>query len=81
MWFFFPFQIMPDCKYLQTKVYFEIGPEKFSCTGHVMIDPGFTSIMTWKAMDDETLPEFKKDQTFSLEEVSVENICIFTEKI
>jgi DNA topoisomerase IA len=46
-----------------------------------MIDPGFTSIMTWKAMDDETLPEFKKDQTFSLEEVSVEIICIFTENL
>ncbi|XP_076113744.1 DNA topoisomerase 3-beta-1-like [Mytilus galloprovincialis] len=63
--------IMPDCKYLQTKVYFEIGPEKFSCTGHVIVDPGFTSVMTWKAMDDETLPEFKKDQTFSLEEAKL----------
>lgn len=51
-------------------MYFELGPEKFSVTGRVLLDPGFTTVMTWQALtNDEELPEFKKNQTCNVEKV------------
>ncbi|XP_061166711.1 DNA topoisomerase 3-beta-1-like [Saccostrea echinata] len=64
--------ISPDCKYLQTTAYFEIGAEKFSCTGYRVTDPGFTAIMTWKSLEDEWLmPEFKKNTDYDIAEVKM----------
>lgn len=64
--------ISPDCKYKQTTVFFEIGAERFSCTGSILLSPGFTEIMTWKALaSDESLPEFKKEQTCSVNDVKL----------
>lgn len=46
-----------DCKYEQTTVHLLIGDEKFSKTGCIVLDPGFTEVMPWLAMaNDERLP-------------------------
>lgn len=64
-------QISPDCKYLQTVVYFDLGGEHFSFTGKQLIDPGYTQVMTWQALtSDETVPEFKREQQCSVNDVS-----------
>ncbi|ESO91570.1 hypothetical protein LOTGIDRAFT_217319 [Lottia gigantea] len=60
--------LSPDCKYLQTTVHFEIGLEKFTTTGHQLLDPGYTAVMTWQALgNDEDLPKFTKEQTITLD--------------
>ena len=61
---------MPDCKYLQTVVSFDVGGEEFSSTGKTLIDPGFTSLMTWQALSaEEKLPKFTVGQKCQIEEV------------
>ncbi|KAF7997780.1 hypothetical protein HCN44_009178 [Aphidius gifuensis] len=48
-----------DCKYLSTTVKFEIGMETFTLTGQTLIDPGYTSLLTWQSMtNSESLPKF-----------------------
>ncbi|KAK3593899.1 hypothetical protein CHS0354_011502 [Potamilus streckersoni] len=64
--------ISPDCKYLQTTAFFEIGTEKFTCTGKMLLDPGFTTVMPWLALsNDEKLPEFKNDELCPVNEVKM----------
>ncbi|XP_059150612.1 DNA topoisomerase 3-beta-1-like isoform X1 [Physella acuta] len=64
--------ISPNCTYLQTTIYFEIGSEKFSCSGKVLVDPGYTSIMPWQQLGaDEEIPILKKDEKLALEEVKL----------
>ncbi|MEW8341972.1 MAG: DNA topoisomerase [Candidatus Thiodiazotropha taylori] len=68
----FLFQLSPDCRYLQTTVFFEIGAEKFSYTGKQLIDPGYTSVMPWQALtSDEKMPEFKREQICPVNDVSI----------
>lgn len=38
-----------DLKYRQTSTKFKIGSEHFSNTSNVLIDPGYTKVMTWQA--------------------------------
>lgn len=65
-------QISPDCKYLQTTVYFEVGGEHFTFTGKQLIDPGYTSVMTWQALtSDEKVPDFKREQQCPINDVSL----------
>lgn len=55
---------------MQTTVYFDIGKEKFLCTGKILTDPGYTSVMTWQAIsDDEDIPPFTKGQTCNIADV------------
>ncbi|XP_013414482.1 DNA topoisomerase 3-beta-1 [Lingula anatina] len=62
--------VSPDCRYLQTTAYFEVGAEKFTCTGKTLLSAGFTAVMTWQAITgDENMPNFQVDQTCSIEEV------------
>lgn len=62
--------VSPDCRYMQTTVYFDIGKEKFLCTGKILTDPGYTSVMTWQAIsDDEDIPPFTKGQTCNITDV------------
>ncbi|XP_052821520.1 DNA topoisomerase 3-beta-1 isoform X2 [Octopus bimaculoides] len=62
--------VSPDCRYMQTTIYFEIGQEKFTCTGNILSDPGYTAIMTWQAItDDEELPPFVKGENYNVSEV------------
>ena len=55
---------------MQTTVYFDIGSEKFSCTGKVLLEPGFTTVMPWQALaDDEEMPTLQRDEKLPLNEV------------
>ncbi|KAK7099050.1 hypothetical protein V1264_003246 [Littorina saxatilis] len=64
--------LSPNCYYLQTTVFFEIGSEQFSCTGKVLQDPGFTEIMPWLALgEDEEIPTLKKNTMLDVEEVKL----------
>ncbi|KAK3783011.1 hypothetical protein RRG08_015351 [Elysia crispata] len=64
--------ISPPCTYLQTTIFFEIGSEKFSCSGKVLKDPGFTTIMPWLALgDEEEIPTLRRDEKLSVAEVKL----------
>ncbi|XP_052797572.1 DNA topoisomerase 3-beta-1-like [Mya arenaria] len=64
--------ISPDCKYLQTTVYFDVGGEHFSFTGKQLLDPGFTGVMTWQAItSDERVPDFKREQLCPVQDVKL----------
>lgn len=64
--------LSPDCKYLQTKIEFLAGEEAMSCSGKTPIDPGFTSVMPWMAIQaDESVPCLEKGATCKIFEVKV----------
>nr|KAG5699160.1 hypothetical protein BaRGS_014459 [Batillaria attramentaria] len=64
--------LSPNCLYLQTTVYFEIGPERFSCSGKVLTDPGFTEVMPWLALGaDEEIPTLKQNTMLDIDEVKL----------
>ncbi|GFN93894.1 DNA topoisomerase [Plakobranchus ocellatus] len=64
--------ISPPCTYLQTTIFFEIGSEKFSCSGKVLKDPGFTTVMPWLALgEDEEIPTLQRDEKLSVDEVKL----------
>lgn len=37
-----------DCKYLSKTITFSINEEIFTLTGKTLLDPGFTTVMTWQ---------------------------------
>lgn len=39
-----------DCKYLSTTVVFDINDEIFTTTGKTLLDPGYTTVMTWQVI-------------------------------
>lgn len=48
-----------DCKYLSTTIKFEVGMEIFTLTGQSLIDPGYTSLLTWQSLGgNDCLPRF-----------------------
>ncbi|XP_060927383.1 DNA topoisomerase 3-beta-1 [Limanda limanda] len=64
--------ISQDCKYLQTTIYFSIGPEAFSCTGKTLISPGYTTVMPWLGIPlEENLPECERGDTFTVDEIKL----------
>ncbi|PSN57539.1 DNA topoisomerase 3-beta-1 [Blattella germanica] len=61
-----------DCKYLSTKVSFEVGTETFSCTGKTLLDPGYTTIMHWQAFGkNETVPTFAEGEMANVQDVKL----------
>lgn len=61
----------PDCRYLQTTAIFELGDEKFTCTGKALIEAGFTAVMTWQAITgDENMPQLTKGDVCDVSDVS-----------
>ncbi|KAL6259332.1 hypothetical protein P5V15_009247 [Pogonomyrmex californicus] len=61
-----------DCKYLSTTVKFEIGTEVFTTTGHSLLSPGYTSILTWQALgSNDTLPKFMSDEKVNIQEAKL----------
>eukprot|EP00927_Polykrikos_kofoidii_P056414 TRINITY_DN50530_c0_g1_i1.p1 TRINITY_DN50530_c0_g1~~TRINITY_DN50530_c0_g1_i1.p1 ORF type:complete len:861 (-),score=130.51 TRINITY_DN50530_c0_g1_i1:243-2825(-) len=48
-----------DCKFMRTKVYFDINEENFVLSGRKVIDPGFTRIQASGEMDDIFVPDFR----------------------
>ena len=72
------FQLSPNCLYLQTTIYFEIGSEQFSCSGKVLLDAGFTEVMPWLALgDDEEIPILKKNTMLDIDEVTLDFLLFF----
>ena len=65
-----------NCKYLNTIMRFDINGEKFSFTGKKLLEPGFTSVMTWQAVtDEESVPNFGKNDLIDIsdEQVNAQN--------
>ncbi|KAJ8675437.1 hypothetical protein QAD02_011223 [Eretmocerus hayati] len=61
-----------DCKYLSTTVKIEIGMETFTVTGHSLIDPGYTSLLTWQALsNNESLPKFSIGDSVKIGDVKL----------
>ncbi|KAJ8675377.1 hypothetical protein QAD02_011163 [Eretmocerus hayati] len=61
-----------DCKYLSTTVKIEIGMETFTVTGHSLIDPGYTSLLTWQALsNNESLPRFSIGDSVKIGDVKL----------
>ncbi|XP_021112784.1 DNA topoisomerase 3-beta-1 isoform X3 [Heterocephalus glaber] len=61
-----------DCKYLQSTISFQIGPELFTCSGKTVISPGFTEIMPWQSVPlEESLPTCQRGDTFTVGEVKM----------
>ncbi|XP_063979754.1 DNA topoisomerase 3-beta-1 [Diachasmimorpha longicaudata] len=61
-----------DCKYLSTTIKFEIGIESFSLTGSTLIDPGYTSLLTWQALGaNESLPRLNVGDKVSIHETKL----------
>lgn len=62
--------ISKDLKYLTTTVKLRMGMEVFSCTANVLIDPGFTNVMTWQAFGrDEAIPPFTEGDRVQVNDV------------
>ncbi|XP_043249264.1 DNA topoisomerase 3-beta-1 isoform X2 [Colletes gigas] len=61
-----------DCKYLSTTVKFEIGMETFTANGHSLVDPGYTSILTWQALgSNDILPRFTPGERVNIQETKL----------
>ncbi|ROT81135.1 putative DNA topoisomerase 3-beta-1 [Penaeus vannamei] len=59
--------LMPDCIYLSTTICISIGAENFSVNGKQLLDPGFTKVMDWLALqDEEKLPDVKSGDEFAV---------------
>lgn len=55
---------------MSTTIKFEIGIEIFTATGHSLLSPGYTSILTWQALgNNDTLPKFTLDEKVNIQEV------------
>ena len=63
----------PDCIYEETTVSFESANETFSLSGKNVIEPGFTSIMSWKRVsDDDPLPSFTINEVFPIDDIKLD---------
>ena len=61
---------MPPCTYKQTDVIFSAGEESFQWSGVTVISLGFTSAMTWKAIDAvECSAPIRKGDSWEMKEV------------
>lgn len=44
--------------------------EIFTTTGHSLLDPGYTTILTWQALgSNDTLPKFTSEEKANIQEV------------
>lgn len=67
----FKYQVARDCKYLSTVIKFEIGMELFTATGRTLLDPGYTSILTWQSLGtNDTLPKISFGDKVDIQEVN-----------
>ncbi|KAF5301451.1 hypothetical protein FQA39_LY02180 [Lamprigera yunnana] len=59
-----------DCTYLSTTATFSVSNEIFTSTGKTLIDPGYTSVMTWQAFGkNEIVPTFSENQLIPVENI------------
>lgn len=60
-----------DCKFMRTKIKFDIGGEEFALTGRKVIDPGFTKIQHSGEMEDVHVPDFAWEEKVPVKKLSV----------
>lgn len=61
-----------DCRYLSTTIKIVINGEVFYITGKSLIDPGYTSVMTWHAFGrNETVPELSENDLLPIQGVKL----------
>ncbi|XP_066597941.1 DNA topoisomerase 3-beta-1 [Prorops nasuta] len=61
-----------DCRYLSTTIKFEVGMETFTTVGHSLLDPGYTSILTWQALGaNDNLPKFTIGEKVNIQEAKL----------
>lgn len=61
-----------DLKYKTTTAKLKIGYETFSTTASILIDPGFTKIMTWQAFGkNDTIPPFAEGEIHQINDVKL----------
>lgn len=59
-----------DCKYLSTTATILINEEVFTVTGKSLLDPGYTTVMTWQAFDkNEIVPNLKENEVVPIKEM------------
>eukprot|EP00249_Psilotum_nudum_P012211 c23652_g1_i1 orf=91-2673(+) len=63
--------VSPNCKYMRTRIELVGGVEKFSCSGQTVLIPGYTTIMPWLAIPEESLPEFDIGESVQIAEVEL----------
>ncbi|XP_063228567.1 DNA topoisomerase 3-beta-1 [Bacillus rossius redtenbacheri] len=61
-----------DCTYLSTTATFKVGVETFSCTGKVLLDPGYTTVMHWQAFGkNESVPTFTPGELANIKDAKL----------
>uniref|UniRef100_A0A914CBZ5 DNA topoisomerase n=1 Tax=Acrobeloides nanus TaxID=290746 RepID=A0A914CBZ5_9BILA len=64
--------VMKPCRYESITVRFLINNEEFTLQTRKVIDPGFTSVMSWQAIDDTEVPtSFSKGQSYPIREIKI----------
>lgn len=59
--------LYPDCKYKLTEAEFSIGSERFQWSGSTPVDPGYTSVYSWHAVQGLEVPvAFEKGQEWEV---------------
>ncbi|GBF93668.1 DNA topoisomerase [Raphidocelis subcapitata] len=63
--------LSPDCVVRRTKAVLTAGGEAFTATGTVLLRPGFTAIMPWRAPQSEPLPPLSEGEALPLQGVEL----------
>lgn len=63
--------VSPDCKYTRTKITFTAGGEKFFASGRTVTSAGFTAVMPWLAVSDESLPLISAGELIPMTDVEL----------
>jgi len=61
---------------LRTTIEFTSGGETFHCVGYRVTHKGFTSIMPWLAVSENSLPAFKKGDSVSIHKVDIYEVSL-----
>lgn len=57
--------------FFRTAIEFTSGGETFHCVGYRVTSKGFTSIMPWLAVSENSLPAFKKGDSVSIHKADI----------
>lgn len=62
--------------YHRTKVTFAAGGEKFSVSGRTVNSAGFTVVMPWLAVADESLPPFSAGESIPMTDIELYQVGV-----
>jgi DNA topoisomerase IA len=63
---------------LRTAIEFTSGGETFHCVGYRITHKGFTSIMPWLVVSENSLPAFKKGDSVSIHKVDIYEVRLIS---